>query len=120
MSDAIKNAFLVYRPVLDYEESEEAHLIALSEETAKRIVAEVQKHAEELCAKLKPVDSEMLDKEYFRRSKHNDRVLSNAVYPYGIDYHYDLEQGRDGREWSAKSKFITYRPLPLIEEGGQG
>lgn len=42
MSDAIKNAFLVYRPVLDYE------------------------------------------------------------------------------EWSAKSKFITYRPLPLIEEGGQG
>ncbi len=112
----MKTVFLIYRPVMDYEESETAYLICSTAERADEVRAEMVSFAHLLLARLESLydeEGEILpDELYFAREESNSLKVGAAEWPYGIDLSGDLPW----RNWTAyfDEMSIAIRELPLV------
>ena len=115
-SEKTSTAFLIYRPVMDHEESEESYLICLTKERAEQVISEVIDYAKNTLSGLESLyneESEMLpDEEYFEIEQRNNDKLGAAIWPYGIALTGDIPW----REYNPtfNESCIAIRELPLV------
>jgi hypothetical protein len=124
----MKTAFLIYRPVLDYEESETPYLICISRERAEEVRKEILDHAQELITLMPPgstddeYEAERDGLKFFSDSQARDaydcetcdkrrNILKEAKWPYGIDLGYDMDVYSSVVE--LETGCIEIRELPL-------
>jgi hypothetical protein len=86
--------FLIYRPVMDYEESLNPYLVCSSREVAEQVVKKVRKFMDKLAAKMPeyPPDEEDPDNSgYIAAEQKRREILDAAKWPYGLDLRWDLK-----------------------------
>ena len=113
----MKTAYLIYRPVMDYEESEESYLICKSRDRAEKVRDEMIHYAKILLQNrlesLYDEDGNTLpDAEYSVREEGNYESIKSANWPYGINLGMD-SPWRDFRP-HFNEKCISIRELPLV------
>lgn len=125
----MKTAYLIYRPVLDYEESEIPYLISLTREDAEAIRQQMLDHANELLTQMPPgstddeYEAERDGLKFFSDpEERNDydceicdarrKILKEAKWPFGIDLSYDMDVYSNTMK--VLSGIVEIRELPLV------
>lgn len=112
----MKTAFLIYRPVMDYEESETSYLICSNRKKAERAVSAMIAFAKELLASLESLYDEegecLPDDAYFEVEQRNDIKMKNPKWPFGIGLDGDLPW----RQWNPAfdTNCLAIKELPLV------
>ena len=106
--------FLIYRPVIDYEESETAYFICDDEETAKAVVECIVTFAKRLAARLPQHPEDDVTDEGFELwqavEDKRQAIIARARWPFGLDLKSDIPSM--GKTFDAST--VEYRPLPVI------
>lgn len=125
----MKTAYLIYRPVLDYEESEESYGISLTLKGAEAMKQQMMDYANELLTQMPPSatdDEYEAERDGFKfipddimRDEYNDdviekrrQILKEAKWPFGIDLSSDIYIYAKPPE--LQSGMIEVRKLPLV------
>lgn len=120
----MKTAYLIYRPVMDYEDSESPYLITLTEEAAKAVVLNICLSCQKIASQLLHKDVSLPEKEWETAVSHNEKTLKNAKWPYGLDnLIYDIqddqERCKNTKEYKWVKKInihsVKYKELPFCE-----
>lgn len=103
-----KTVYLVYRPVLGYEESEECYLVCETEAAAKEIISKCFELAQKYLSKLKNIDDNSIsDEEFNKGDKFNQNLWNNIKWPYKINIsRWDVE--------GSSTSFVAYRAIPMV------
>lgn len=126
----VGEAWLVYRPVMDYEESETPYCICLTEGLAEETRKELVRFAESILPMLPRYPTtcrnhaadqvlpfakteEKREKAWFRASNKRHDILKRVAWPLGIDLHSDFRTSDDIVTFDASS--IAVRKLPLVQ-----
>jgi len=112
----MKTAFLIYRPVMDYEESETPYLLCSTSERAQEVRGEMLAFANSLLSRLKSLydeEGEILPVEaYFEIEKRNSAKINKAKWPYKIDISGDLPWRQFSQSFDESC--VAIRELPLV------
>ena len=112
----MKTAFLIYRPVMDYEESETPYFICLTKQDAEKAESEMIAFAKALMLGLESLYDEdcnlVDDDEYDKRSDRNHAKLKSVQWPFGIDLSEDFPW-KDFMP-SFNEGCVAVRELPLV------
>lgn len=100
------SAYLIYRPVMDYEESEEAHFICSTQEKAEEAVQRIRDFCADLAAKINPLEV---------NERHAE--LANTKWLLNVDYSADFDNVySDTNTVQFNPAYIAWRELPLDPE----
>jgi hypothetical protein len=93
----MKSVFLIFRPVLDYEDSLTPHFVCETREQAQLIIDRVLEYAERLLRRLPIYDPQNWAAEtdpdlilYTELSGKRRAILEKARWPYGLNLESDL------------------------------
>lgn len=115
----MNTAYLIYRPVMDYEESETPYLICLTKERAEEVRIEMVAFAERLLTRFKSLydtEGDRLENTLWDEAQSKNTVLiEKAKWPHNIDLSSDLPRwdyckGRDRFD----SSCVAIRELPIV------
>ncbi len=110
MKAKINTSFLVYRPVIQYEESIEPYLICSSKVEAETIVETVKAFLQNLFASL-PESPEIDGPEYLEIFDKRTEIINSAQWPFGLNA---LKQDLNEFTHRLDLTVIAYQELPLI------
>lgn len=112
----MKTAYLIYRPVMDHEESEESYLICSTKERAEEVRFEMITFCRQLLESLESLyddSGDMLpDEQYLAAEKRNYAKMENAKWPYSVSMSFDIPWRQYNTSFDAGC--ISIRELPLV------
>jgi hypothetical protein len=85
-----KTAYLVYRPVMDYEESMNPYFICMTQKEADDAVRKMHKFCERLINRLPKNNQELSYEEWSAIDDHQRKILREAKWPFGVDLSDDF------------------------------
>lgn len=115
----MKTAFLIYRPVMDYEESETSYLICTTLKKAEKVRFEMIVFANDILASMKSLydeEGDQLQQEAWQEAMDFNRAkIAACKWPYDIDLESDIDQW-NFQQGSTRfdATCIAVRELPLI------
>lgn len=102
--------WIVYRPILDYEESIQNYLAFRTEDAAKAAAQRMNEfHAalrERLDALPDCFEHDISDDEHAKRWERREKIIEKAKWPFGVSLRYDL--GHSGT-------VVEVMSIPLLE-----
>ena len=112
-----KTMFLVYRPVIQYEESIEPHVICDSREEADQVKRSVYEFMQRLAKRLPKYPGDDVPDEdfalYTAVDQRRREILAKAKWPYGIDMHSDLPSGSSF--FDSVGDCLSVMELPVVK-----
>lgn len=107
---AKQNCCLIYRPVMDYEESETAYFVCSSNEVANECVRVMRAFMERLLKRLpKYPDDDESDVEWENTDTKRRAILAKTRWPFGVDLSSEIRFSTN--EWDSSS--LAVRELPF-------
>jgi len=105
---------LVYRPVMDYEESMEPYFICRNKHEAEAAVNYMKRFMAELIKALPeyPEDGDAEPDLWTERDEARRRLLAGVLWPFGIDLHREIEYGAS--RWDENSIAVTELPVAIV------
>jgi hypothetical protein len=119
----MKKIYILYRPVLDYEESESSYLACKTLEQAQTVRAEIISECNKIASQLIYEWGEISDDEYVEFHMRNQEVLGSAKWPYGLkQLKYDLQKHSEYNYYQEKfvesyvfnERAISIMELPIV------
>lgn len=88
----MKTAYLIYRPVMDYEESMEPHFVCSTKKLAERVLAKIRKWGDKAVANIPEwTDADKDSPEYDKVFDARYAYVNALKGPFGIDFrHSDI------------------------------
>jgi len=122
----MKTAFLLYRPVLDYEESISPHMIFTTRQAAQAALDAMIAFANRLISKFPELGDDRPDNgdymnpkwnPYFEAIEKRDAILEHAAWPYGISLRSDICTSEDRPLCSSVLEImeLPLNPTPIHE-----
>jgi hypothetical protein len=103
--------WLIYRPVMDYEESEESYAVCDTQAEALLVVRECLEYYSRLLESLPDVPDDIDAPDWDEKHDERRAKVAAAVWPYGIDLSQDVPYARS---CYARSGFLQARELPRL------
>lgn len=86
--------WIVYRPVLNYEESIRNYLAFANEQDAQRAAQRINDFFADFCRRLErlpdPNEHGISNDEFSKRFDRHQDVINKAKWPFGISFEYDI------------------------------
>jgi hypothetical protein len=85
-------AYLIYRPVMDYEESMTPYFVTETSGSAQLMITHMIAEAKAFSKKLPSLDQDLDDQTWSNNNDKRNDMLKKRKWAYGIDLSRDLDQ----------------------------
>lgn len=110
MTTPLKTAYLIYRPVMDYEESETSYAVCKTENLANAMKDQMLQELDALTKALPIRGEDLEDKEWMSRNDARLEMIKNHKWAFGISLESDVpwSNGEDADMGCVKVSPIPY------------